>query len=320
MMESFPFLSIDDLHVHFHVGHRHRRLPLRAVDGVGIDVERGSVTGIVGESGCGKTTLARAIVGLVAPTSGAVRFEGEALPAVRTPSQRRRIQLVFQDPGSSLNPRKSVGSTLAELIRFHHLRPDEQVRNRCVELLDLVGLPARHLDSLPKAMSGGQRQRVVIARALAVEPDLLIADEAVAAVDVSVQAAILNLFADLRERLGLTMLFISHDLGVVRSICDRVAVMYIGRIVEEAPTEPLFEDPQHPYTRALLAAAPRLGVPLGTGPPALQGDPASPLDESVGCRFFPRCPDGEHLCQSVDPADVHRPGRRAACHFAWKQD
>jgi len=316
-------LRVDDLHVHFAVrgrgGRRHQRT-LRAVDGVSIEVEHGAVTGIVGESGCGKSTLARTIIGLTEATSGEVWFDGELLPLVRTTLQRRRIQMVFQDPGSSLNPRKTVGSTLAELIRAHQLRPDGLVRGRCAELLDLVGLPTRHLDSLPREMSGGQRQRVVIARALAVEPDLLIADEAVAAVDVSVQAAILNLLAELRQSLDLTMLFISHDLGVVRSICDRVAVMYLGRVVEEAPTEQLFTDPQHPYTRALLAAAPRLGVPLGTDPPALLGEPPSPFDVGVGCRFRPRCAIAGEPCRTIDPAEVHRAGRRAACHYAWTGD
>jgi len=311
-------LRVDDLHVHFAVrsGHRRQRT-LRAVDGLSIDVDRGSVTGIVGESGCGKSTLARTIVGLVAPTSGDVSFDGDLLPMHRTPRQRRLIQMVFQDPGSSLNPRKTVGSTLGELIRAHQLRPAALVRDRCAELLDLVGLPSRHLDALPREMSGGQRQRVVIARALAVEPDLLIADEAVAAVDVSVQAAILNLLAELRTSLDLTMLFISHDLGVVRSICDRVAVMYLGRVVEEAPTEQLFVDPQHPYTRALLAAAPRLGVPLGDEAAALPGEPPSPLDVVVGCRFRPRCTLAGDVCHTIDPPEIHLADHRSACHFSW---
>jgi len=313
-------LDVDDLHVHFSVGREGRRSPhreLRAVDGVDLSVQRGSVLAVVGESGCGKSTLAKAIVGIVAPTSGELRYDGEHLPLERSAAQRRRIQLVFQDPGSSLNPRRTVGSTLAELVRVHHLRPDGLVRDRCAELLDLVGLAARHLGSLPRAMSGGQRQRVVIARALAVEPDLLIADEAVAAVDASVQAAILNLLAELRDSLGLTILFISHDLGVVRSLCDRVAVMYLGRIVEEGATEAMFSDPQHPYTRALLAAAPRVGVALGAGPPALRGEPPSPLDIPPGCRFHLRCPIAVERCGLVDPPHVRRADRRAACHFAW---
>src|SRR6476469_4687740 len=216
---------------------RTRKIPaevLRAVDGVDLEIARGEALGLVGESGCGKSTLGRCIVGLYAQTAGEIRYAGEPLPARRARAQRRRMQMVFQDPYSSLNPRMTVRQTLSELLRVHDMTPRSGIDARCRELLNIVGLPARALDSHPRNFSGGQRQRVSIARALALEPELLVADEPVSALDVSVQATVLNLLDDLRRELGLTMLFIAHNMAVVRHVCDRVAVMYLGRIVETA--------------------------------------------------------------------------------------
>src|SRR5437763_6675209 len=219
---------------------RRPRAVLRAVDGVDLELARGEALGLVGESGCGKSTLGRCIVGLYTPTAGAISYEGVELPAKRDRVTRRRIQMVFQDPYASLNPRMTVRQTLSELLRAHDMVPKAQVDERCRELVDLVGLGTRSVDAYPREFSGGQRQRVSIARALALEPDVLVADEPVSALDVSVQATVLNLLEDLQRRLGLTILLIAHNMAVVRHVCDRVAVMYLGRIVENAPTAELF--------------------------------------------------------------------------------
>lgn len=314
-------LEVCNLHVHFSGARTRRRhgdsSVVHAVDGLSLFVEAGSAVGIVGESGCGKSTLARAIVGLVAPTSGTVRFAGMELPAHRDVESRRRIQMVFQDPGSSLNPRMTVGQVLKELLRVHDIVPRDRIDQRCAELMELVGLSPSLLDVRPRRLSGGQRQRVGIARALAVEPEILIADEAVAALDVSVQAAIVNLLVDLQRRLGLTLLFIAHDLAVVRNLSDRVAVMYLGRVVETGPTEVIFRHPRHPYTRALLDAVPRLEHRRQAGHALLPGEPPSPLRVPTGCRFHPRCPRAEERCRTDDPALHGPPEHLVACHFAW---
>jgi len=320
-------LELRGLHVHYELrGGIGRRLRgrdaeiLRAVDGVDLTISRGETLGLVGESGCGKSTLGRAIVGLCNPTAGTVSYLGETLTARRERSRRRRIQMVFQDPYSSLNPRMTVRQTLSELLLAHKLVPKASVEARCRELLDLVGLGSRALDAHPRQFSGGQRQRVAIARALALEPELLIADEPVSALDVSVQATVLNLLEELREKLGLTMLLIAHNMAVVRHVADRVGVMYLGRIVEEAGTNELFTNPRHPYTQGLLRAVPRLvpgRVSEGAG---VVGDPPSPVDLPTGCRFHPRCPIArEPLCSTEDPALVGAPAHVAACHFAWTE-
>jgi oligopeptide/dipeptide ABC transporter ATP-binding protein len=321
-----PLLEVRGLAMHFPLNaslvRRQRGAEvdvLRAVDGVDLTVARGEALGLVGESGCGKSTLGRCIVGLYEPTEGQVLVEGTPLPAKRTAPDRRRLQMVFQDPYSSLNPRMTVHQALAELLRVHHLVPRSGVDARCRELLDLVGLPPSALDAYPRQFSGGQRQRISIARALALEPEILIADEPVSALDVSVQATVLNLLADLRQRLGLTMLFIAHNMAVVRHVCDRVAVMYLGRIVELASGEQLFADARHPYTQALLRAVPRLAPGHVTERDAVVGDPPSPVNLPPGCRFNPRCPRAADVCRVDDPPLERRGEHAAACHFAWSE-
>jgi oligopeptide/dipeptide ABC transporter ATP-binding protein len=325
-------LVATDLAVHFPVFSklmarlRHTERLLRAVDGVDLEVRRGEALALVGESGSGKSTLALALTGLQPTDAGQIRLEGRVLPEHRSRDDRRRIQMVFQDPYSSLNPRLTVGSMLGELLRVHHVVPRDEVRSFSAELIRLVGLDEGALGAYPRQFSGGQRQRVAIARALALRPEILVADEPVSALDVSVQATILNLLRDLRRELGLTLLLISHNLAVVRHLCDRVAVMYLGRIVEVAPAQELFRDPRHPYTRGLLAAIPRLAnntvddPATDAGPPALIGDPPSPLAIPSGCRFRTRCPLAQPRCEREDPvlvAGPGGPGHLAACHYAF---
>jgi oligopeptide/dipeptide ABC transporter ATP-binding protein len=322
-------LEVQGLTVNFRIGSamaaRLRGQPppdLKAVDNVSFEVERSESVGIVGESGCGKSTIAKAIVGLVPISAGSIELDGIPLTEKRDQATTRRIQMVFQDPGSSLNPSLTVERTLAELLRVHKIVPKDQVPERCGELMDLVELPRSLLRAYPKSLSGGQRQRVAIARALALDPEILIADEAVAALDVSVQAPILNLFNSLRRDLGLTLLFISHDLAVVRHVCDRVVVVYLGTAMEDGPTEQIFNDPRHPYTRALMAAAPKFGVKKEPGKSALTGEPPSALDLPSGCRFRTRCPLAQDICAETEPDLVESETdaeHLVACHFGWTE-
>jgi oligopeptide/dipeptide ABC transporter ATP-binding protein len=296
---------------------------VRAVDGVSFTIRRGETLGLVGESGCGKTTTGRCILQLERPTSGSVRFEGQELTTLGVEALRpvrRRMQVIFQDPYSSLNPRMTVGQIVAEPIAVHGLVRDASARvARVRELLGQVGLLPQHARRYPHELSGGQRQRVGIARALALEPSLIICDEPVSALDVSIQAQIINLLEDLRRDLGLTYLFVAHDLSVVRHISDRVAVMYLGRIVELADRQALYEAPRHPYTKALLSAVPipdpevearREHVVLG-------GEVPSPLRPPPGCAFHPRCPIAVEECRLTRP-ELRELGleHRAACHLA----
>jgi oligopeptide/dipeptide ABC transporter ATP-binding protein len=325
---SEPLLEVRDLRMLFPVkrqgvlGRLTERDPdmVKAVDGVDLSIERGEAVGLVGESGCGKSTLGRCVVGLYEPTSGGVRIDGRPVTA-SDGWHARRAQIIFQDPYSSLNPRMTVRQALTEPMRVHGIASGRaELGRRCAELLDLVRLHRGVANAYPRQLSGGQRQRVSIARALAVEPELLIADEPVSSLDVSVQATVLNLLADLRRELGLTLLLIAHNMAVVRHVCERTVVMYLGRVVESGPTDRIFRDPRHPYTRALLSAVPRL-VPGRSSPaPALVGDPPSPIRLPSGCRFHPRCPIAAEVCSTTDPAleaGPSGPDHRAACLFAW---
>ncbi len=322
-MSRDTLLRVRGLVKHFPVrrsGTRSRSSVLRAVDGVDLDVRRGETLGLVGESGCGKSTTGRAILRLVEPTAGEIHFDGtdvRALDHRGLRALRRRAQIVFQDPYGSLNPRLSVGAMLEEALKVHGLGGSDP-RRRALELLERVGLRPEHIDRYPHEFSGGQRQRLGIARALSVEPEFLILDEPVSALDVSVQAQVVNLLRELQRDLGLTYLFIAHDLALVEHVSDRVAVMYLGRVVEVAPTRELYRNPRHPYTQALLSAVPR---PDPAGREArrrivLEGDVPSPLDPPPGCPFHPRCPhpgkDG--ACRTYAPTlDEVGTGHRAAC-------
>jgi oligopeptide/dipeptide ABC transporter ATP-binding protein len=292
---------------------------LRAVDDVSFALPSGTTVGLVGESGCGKSTLGRVLLALEQPTSGEVRFAGKPVDmadkrAVRR--LRREIQIVFQDPYSSLNPRQTVRAALEEVLRVHELCPPGERRGRVDELLVRVGLDPAMGDRRPHEFSGGQRQRIVIARALAVGPRFIVADEAVSALDVSIRAQILNLLVTLQDDLDLTYLFISHDLGVVRHMSTRIVVMYLGRVVEEAATAELFEEPLHPYTQGLLAAVPSVEVDEARDRPAVEGDLPSPLDPPAGCHFHPRCPFAMERCRSEYPATrTMASGRTVACHL-----
>jgi oligopeptide/dipeptide ABC transporter ATP-binding protein len=284
---------------------------LRAVDDVSISVARGETLGIVGESGCGKSTLARCLVRLHEPDSGAIQFEGLDVRSLRGAGLRRynrQVQMVFQDPFGSLNPRMTVGACLAEVLAVHRVVPKAAIEKRVAELLDLVHLPAEAASRRPHEFSGGQRQRIGIARALAVEPSVIIADEPVSALDVSVQAQIVNLLLELQDRLGLSLVFITHDLRLVRHLAHRVAVMYLGRVVETGPTADLFAAPRHPYTRALIQAAPRLVPGRPAREDAVRGELPSPLNPPTGCTFHPRCQIAEARCAQERPALERRGG------------
>lgn len=296
---------------------------VRALTGVTLEVKRGETLGIVGESGCGKSTLARCLVRLYEAESGSIEYDGEDVRALRGGALRaynRRVQMVFQDPYSSLNPRMSVEQTLAESLNVHRICAANEVKGRIAELLELVGLPQSAAQRLPHEFSGGQRQRIGIARALSVEPECLVADELVSALDVSVQAQVVNLLLELQEKLELTVLFVAHDLRLVHHISHRVAVMYLGNVVEVADTETIFVNPQHPYTQALLAAAPNLDPAKKNTTPAVQGELPSPLKVPSGCAFHTRCPRAFDRCKVEKPRLETHPSaftsdHLTACHL-----
>ena len=308
-----PMLRVRGLKKYFG---RHDR-PVRAVDDVSFDIAPGEVLGLVGESGSGKSTIGRTLLKLIEPSAGSILFEGVDLATLSARAMqpyRRRLQIIFQDPYASLNPRRRVGDTLAEALATHGLHPGAARAKRIAELLALVGLAPEHASRYPHEFSGGQRQRIGIARALAVEPRFIVADEPVSALDVSIQAQVINLLSDLRERFGLTMLFISHDLDVVEYLCDRIVVLYLGKVMEVASAGDLYRSPLHPYTEALLEASPRPDPEARRTRRLLQGDIPSPVDPPSGCVFHTRCPYAVAACAAtVPPLREVAPGRFKAC-------
>jgi oligopeptide/dipeptide ABC transporter ATP-binding protein len=327
-MNATPvLLEAVDLVKHFPVRSSSMRRGIReqvhAVDGVSLDVRRGETLGVVGESGCGKSTLGRLLVRLHEPTSGTVRFDGKDITKLSRSALRpfrREMQMIFQDPYASLNPRKRVIQIVGDPFRIHRTGSEQQIRSKVQELLEVVGLSASHVNRFPHEFSGGQRQRIGVARALALAPQLIVADEPVSALDVSIQAQVVNLLDDLQDEFGLTYVFIAHDLAVVRHVSDRIAVMYLGVVVEIAPADDLYARPVHPYTEALLSAIPVLDT--GDSEPAprrerivLEGEVPSSIDPPAGCRFHPRCRYATEICRIERPqlADFGG-GRYAACH------
>ncbi|SDU04102.1 ABC transporter ATP-binding protein [Stappia sp. ES.058] len=327
---SDAFITIEDVYKRFsppisltdkivaRLGARVDTRPVRAVDGVTLRVERGKTLGLVGESGCGKSTLGRMIAGIMEPTSGQVRIDGEP---VMTGGKKAgtRIQTIFQDPFASLDPRMRVGDIIAEGPIAHGLTTKADAKAYVAEYLERAGLDGSFVERFPHQFSGGQRQRIAIARALAMQPDVLVCDEPVASLDVSIQAQIVNLFLKLRREMAITLVFISHDLSVVRHVSDDVAIMYLGRIVEAGKTSEVYADPKHPYTQGLMESVPRLRIDedeLVHFKPIL-GEIPSPLDPPPGCHFNPRCPIAEALCRKDDPRlRALSPGHEAACHLA----
>jgi oligopeptide transport system ATP-binding protein len=325
-----PLLQVSDLVKHFpiksgilfdrEVGR------VRAVDGVSFSINAGETLGLVGESGCGKSTLCRTLLQLIEPTSGSVRFEGREIAGTSRRAMRplrREMQMIFQDPYASLNPRKRVGQIVGDPIRLHGLASGEELKGRVQALLERVGLSAEHHNRYPHEFSGGQRQRIGIARALALQPKLIVADEPVSALDVSIQAQIINLLDDLQDDFNLTYLFVAHDLGVVRHVADRIAVMYLGKIVEVGPAQEVYSNPIHPYTLSLLSAIP---IPdpeanRARAPQVVEGDVPSPANPPAACRFHPRCPYATEVCSEIEPELIdHGRGHWAACHHPLNRE
>ena len=319
-----PLLEVTDLVKHFPIqgGILVNRAvgAVRAVDGVSFAIQPGETLGLVGESGCGKSTLARTILQLLSPTSGSVRFEGTEIAGMgrkKLRPLRREMQMIFQDPYASLNPRKRIEQIVGDPMKLHGIAEGKELRKQTEELLERVGLAPEHISRFPHEFSGGQRQRIGIARALALKPKLIIADEPVSALDVSIQAQIINLLEDLQEEFHLTYIFVAHDLGVVRHVADRVAVMYLGKIAEMGPADDVYANPVHPYTEALLSAVP---IPDPRANCArqeriLEGDVPSPADPPSACRFHTRCPYATEICSEVEPEFIRHRGKQwAACH------
>jgi peptide/nickel transport system ATP-binding protein len=313
-----PLVSLDELVKHYPAG---KGKKVHSVDGVSLSVRKGEVLGLVGESGCGKSTLARTVLRAVDATDGHIVFDGEDITGVkgkRLKELRRSMQFVFQDPYGAFDPKMTLGASLEAPLRHHGMKNRAQRQQRMLEMLDRVGLEEGILERRPSECSGGQLQRMVIARALMLEPTFLICDEPTSALDASIRAQILNLLVELKDQLDLTLVLISHDLRVVRYLCDRVAVMYLGKIVEVAPRDELFTNPRHPYTRVLLAAslAEQAGAEGNAMVSRLRGEPPSPIDVPSGCRFHPRCPIAQDICRTVVP-EVARPGEdhTVVCHL-----
>ena len=322
-----PVLQVENLRTIFplpqSIGDRlrgHAR-SVRAVDGVSFEINAGETLGLVGESGCGKSTLGRSVLRLTPPTSGEVRIDGQAVSATSRSelrALRQQAQIIFQDPAASLNPRLTIGQTLEEPLTIYKMGDRAGRHARVQELLNLVGLPRDAASRYPHQFSGGQRQRVGIAAALSLKPKLIVADEPTSALDVSVQAQILNLLVDIQRESQLAYLFISHNLEVVRYVSDRVAVMYLGKLVEVGPAEQLFAEPLHPYTRALLNSAPSVDPDVQRDPTVLEGEPPSPINPPSGCRFHPRCPIAKPLCAKIEPILEDDAGQSVACHaVSW---
>ena len=317
-----PIIETLDVTKHFSAGAKvpgQARPTLKAVDGVSLAIRRGETLALVGETGSGKTTFGRLLLGLYRPTSGDIRYRGASILDRKSQAARdvrRQVQGVFQDPYSSLNPTMTIGQSLTEVLKVHRVVERGDRAERVAELLSTVGLSASQAARRPHAFSGGERQRIGIARALAVQPEVVIADEPVSALDVSIQAQVLNLMIRLQEERGLTYLFVTHDLDIARLISQRTAVLYLGRVIEQGPTEAVFAEPLHPYTQALVRAAPRLTTHRKTTKPALTGDLPNAIDRPPGCHFQPRCPRAMPVCAEVEPAVIQLDGGRSvSCHL-----
>ncbi|WP_435319330.1 ABC transporter ATP-binding protein [Haloarchaeobius sp. TZWSO28] len=338
MSKSEPLLRVTDLEKYYYENDTlidsllgNEAQSVKAVDGVSFEVQEGETLGLVGESGCGKSTTSETVLRLREATGGSVEFDGEnvfEMDKTELKAFRRNAQIVFQDPFSSLDPRMTIGEIVTESLRIHGIADREERQARAAELLERVGLSASQVDRYPHEFSGGQRQRIGIARAIALDPEFIVLDEPVSALDVSVQAQVLNLLGDLQDEFGLTYLFVAHDLSVVRHISDRVAVMYLGEIVETGPVDEIFENPQHPYTQALLESVPRPSVEeYGRRGDVLEGDVPSPRNPPSGCRFHTRCPYATEACKAESPpAHEHGPQHEATCfrldgdHDYWESE